>query len=224
MPPRENFRKLSGSLPTPPHCVVLTYDDGPGPKTGELARLLRRENIPATFFVLGESVDLYPGVLGEIRACGHRIGLHGDEHEAFTQKGTARGQLDRCREKVRGFLGDEVWFRPPFGREDLGVEGYRGPVGWEADGEDWEITYGQRTSISDCVEMIVSRLHATDGGIVLLHDYAPPSEMKRKQLRESDLNLQVVEITISLIQRLRSESFSFIDLAESPLSPGEERS
>ena len=49
-------RLLCGTPELPPHCVALTFDDGPGPRSAELARLLRDEGVPATFFVLGESV------------------------------------------------------------------------------------------------------------------------------------------------------------------------
>ena len=46
-------RLLCGTPELPPDCVALTFDDGPGPRSAELARLLRDEGVPGTFFVLG---------------------------------------------------------------------------------------------------------------------------------------------------------------------------
>src|ERR1044072_3735807 len=40
--------------------VALTFDDGPGPYTDEILRILRRTDTPATFFVLGNMVDEGP--------------------------------------------------------------------------------------------------------------------------------------------------------------------
>src|SRR5947199_9653831 len=38
---------------------ALTFDDGPGPYTVALARVLRRGHARATFFVIGSRVDLF---------------------------------------------------------------------------------------------------------------------------------------------------------------------
>jgi peptidoglycan/xylan/chitin deacetylase (PgdA/CDA1 family) len=51
---------LCGTPALPPHCVALTFDDGPGPRSAELSRMLRDKSVPGTFFVLGE---------GTIQAC-----------------------------------------------------------------------------------------------------------------------------------------------------------
>lgn len=209
---RENFRKLSGSPPIPPRCVALTFDDGPGPQSADLARLLRREKVPAMFFVLGESIPLHRGALDVIADCGHDIGLHGDEHKPFSSTAIAKKQLKLCRAKVREYLGKTIWFRPPYGAGDFAVRGYLGPVGWDADGEDWEITFRQGQTVADCVNTIASRLKRINGGIVLLHDYVPVLEMRQKNLSDSDLDLRVIEITSSLIARLRGEGFSFVSL------------
>lgn len=53
-----------------------------GPKRGlpRLLALLRREQIPATFFVPGWVVDHYPAAVESILAAGHELGHHGYEH------------------------------------------------------------------------------------------------------------------------------------------------
>jgi peptidoglycan/xylan/chitin deacetylase (PgdA/CDA1 family) len=53
-------RLLCGTPELPPHSVALTFDDGPGPRSAELAQLLRAEGVPGTFFVLREHRTTWP--------------------------------------------------------------------------------------------------------------------------------------------------------------------
>ena len=92
----DGARLLRGTPELPPNCVALTFDDGPGPRSAELARMLRDEGVPATFFVLGESVERYGHVLDTYRECGHTIGLHADRHHLFKSAEQATSEIRRC--------------------------------------------------------------------------------------------------------------------------------
>ena len=205
-------RLLCGTPELPPHCVALTFDDGPGPRSAELARLLRDEGVPGTFFVLGESVDRYGHVLGTYRDCGHAIGLHGDLHRPFRSAGHAAGELSRCAARLSGYLGETAWFRPPYGMGDWPVPGFAGPVGWHAQGRDWDITYRHGQTVDACVDAIAEQLIQRDGGIALLHDFAAATEFTPAGLTEDDLDLRIIEITALLIERLRGAGLSFAGL------------
>ncbi len=207
-------RLLRGTPELPPNCVALTFDDGPGPRSAELARMLRDEGVPATFFVLGESVERFGHVLDTYRDCGHVIGLHADRHRPFRSVEHAAGELRRCAERVSAYLGDTVWFRPPDGRGDWQVPGFAGPVGWHAQGRDWDMTDRHGQTVDACVDAITRSLIRRRGGIVLLHDYAASTELSPVGLTEADLDLRVIEITKSLIERLRGAGFSFVGLPE----------
>jgi thioesterase domain-containing protein/peptidoglycan/xylan/chitin deacetylase (PgdA/CDA1 family) len=207
-------RLLCGTPELPPHCVALTFDDGPGPRSAELARLLRDEGVPGTFFVLGESVERYGDVLDTYRDCGHVIGLHGDRHRPFRSPEHAAGELSRCAGRVAGYLGDTAWFRPPYGMGDWPVPGLAGPVGWHAHGRDWDITYRHGQTVDACVDAITQRLLERDGGIALLHDFAAATEFTPAGLTEADLDLRIIEITALLIERLRGAGLSFAGLPE----------
>jgi thioesterase domain-containing protein/peptidoglycan/xylan/chitin deacetylase (PgdA/CDA1 family) len=207
-------RLLCGTPELPPDCVALTFDDGPGPQSAELARLLRDEGVPGTFFVLGESLDRYADVLDTYRECGHVIGLHGDRHRPFTSAEHAAGELRRCADRISGHLDDTVWFRPPYGMGDWQVPGFAGPAGWHAHGRDWDITYRHGQTVQACVEAITQQLIERRGGIVLLHDFAAASEFGPSGLTEADLDLRIIEITTLLIQRLREAGFTFTGLPD----------
>ena len=61
--------------------IALTFDDGPHPEyTAEILDILAEYGIRATFFVIGENVDLYPEVLQRTIAEGHEIGNHTQTH------------------------------------------------------------------------------------------------------------------------------------------------
>jgi thioesterase domain-containing protein/peptidoglycan/xylan/chitin deacetylase (PgdA/CDA1 family) len=213
---------LCGTPELPRHCVALTFDDGPGPRSAELARLLRAEGVPGTFFVLGESVERYGHVLDTYRDCGHVIGLHGDRHRPFRSAEHAAGELGRCAERVSAYLGGTAWFRPPYGMGDWPVPGFAGPVGWHAQGRDWDITYRHGQTVDACVDAIAERLIERDGGIALLHDFSAATEFTPAGLTEADLDLRIIEITALLIERLRGAGLSFVGLPEPTPVPAPE--
>ncbi len=208
----DNACVLSGTPQLAAGQVALTFDDGPGPRTAELAELLRAEQVPATFFVLGESIERYGQVLGTVRDCGHPIALHGEQHRPFASAELAAEQLASCRARLRDYVCEPAWFRPPYGIGDHPVPGYAGPVGWHAHGRDWDITYRQGQTVAGCVEEIMATLVATGGGIVLLHDFAPRTEFLARRFTEGKLDLRVLEVTALLLQRLRDGGFELVGL------------
>lgn len=205
---------LCGTPELAPGRVALTFDDGPGPRSAELARMLRDEGVPATFFVLGESIERHGQVLDTFRECGHVIGLHGDRHRRFRSAQDAADELRRCAERIGGVLAEPMWFRPPYGEGNWPVPGFAGPVGWHAQGKDWDITYRHGQTVDACVDSIADTLIKRNGGIALLHDFAPSSEFSPAGLTEADLDLRIIEITRALIGRLRGAGLSFAGLPE----------
>jgi thioesterase domain-containing protein/peptidoglycan/xylan/chitin deacetylase (PgdA/CDA1 family) len=207
-------RLLSGTPELPPGCVALTFDDGPGPRSAELARVLRAEDVTGTFFVLGESVERHGEALDTIRDCGHVIGVHADRHRPFRSAEHAAEEIGRCAERIGSYLTGTAWFRPPYGMGDWAVPGFAGPVGWHAHGRDWDITYRHGQTVEACVDAIADRIISRNGGIVLLHDFVSATEFVPARLTETDLDLRIVEITRLLIGRLREAGLSFVGLPE----------
>ena len=57
--------------------VYLTFDDGPTPEnTRAILDILKRNNVKATFFVIGQNPDLYKQIVDE----GHALALHTYSH------------------------------------------------------------------------------------------------------------------------------------------------
>jgi hypothetical protein len=60
--------------------VALTFDDGPGPYTSQIIRILQRSRTPATFFVIGEWAGRYPTLVRAEARDGFEVGDHTETH------------------------------------------------------------------------------------------------------------------------------------------------
>lgn len=75
--------KLHSSLPMPTNTktAYLTFDDGPSPDiTPQVLDILSKNNIKATFFLVGKCAELYPDLVKEEFKRGHSIGNHTYTH------------------------------------------------------------------------------------------------------------------------------------------------
>ncbi len=65
------------------YVIYLTFDDGPGPYTGQLLDLLAKYNVRATFFVTCINSD-YEDLVGRAWREGHSIGVHSASHNYYS--------------------------------------------------------------------------------------------------------------------------------------------
>lgn len=155
--------------------VLLTFDDGPDANgTPQVLKILKKFDIKAVFFLIGEKAEKNPGLVKAILADGHWIGNHTYSHDLFFSMKT--GSLVE-REIVAG---DDVLraFHPPVSNLFRPPVGYLNPIiarklrkldkrviAWSVRSFD--------TVFKD--EKLLSRLleRTKNGDIVLLHDTLP---------------------------------------------------
>ncbi|MCS7151666.1 MAG: polysaccharide deacetylase family protein [Endomicrobia bacterium] len=65
--------------------IFLSFDDGPGEYTKEILVILKKYDIKAIFFVLGELAKFRQDIIREIVRDGHIIGSHTYSHKNFYQ-------------------------------------------------------------------------------------------------------------------------------------------
>jgi len=158
-----------------PRTVALTFDDGPSPTyTPQILGLLRRDHVPATFFVIGELAERYPDLVrAEIRS-GMSVGNHSWDHPEsppFVDLAPARVRSEISRTNAElARLGDRAHlFRPPGGSFDPSLvavaqaEGVR-VVLWDVDPRDWAPGATARKIARAVLENV------KPGAIVELHD------------------------------------------------------
>jgi len=79
--------------------VFLTFDDGPGKYTEDILKLLKKYNIKATFFMLGETVKYYPETVKKVYKEGHTIASHTYYHNNYYQL-QKKLSIDKCKKKL----------------------------------------------------------------------------------------------------------------------------
>ena len=80
---------VSAAKPAPRKIVYLTFDDGPNSGNDpRLLRILRREQVQATFFIVGQSLAADPDAVKRLYLAGHAIGNHTWAHEDLTHVST----------------------------------------------------------------------------------------------------------------------------------------
>jgi peptidoglycan-N-acetylglucosamine deacetylase len=105
---------LIWSASTGERTVFLTFDDGPVPEaTPVVLEILKKYNVKATFFCVGENVQKNPEIYNSVRKAGHAIGNHSFHHiKAWeTDYNTYLSEVAQCQELVNSKL-----FRPPHGQ------------------------------------------------------------------------------------------------------------
>ncbi|MFC4077546.1 polysaccharide deacetylase family protein [Salinithrix halophila] len=151
--------------------VALTFDDGPNDHdTQQVLNLLNRENIQATFFVVGSQVRRNPELTKQVMDEGHVIASHSWSHSYLPAQSQIDPELDSTYRAIKKATGKEVaWFRPPYGaltgvqKKRLSQKGYW-TVNWNVDTLDWKTG---RTA-DQVVQAVKSQ--ASPGSIILMHD------------------------------------------------------
>jgi peptidoglycan/xylan/chitin deacetylase (PgdA/CDA1 family) len=180
--PREHSRigtmQYAETLPLEDHEVVLTFDDGPLPRnSNQVLDILASQCVKATFFIIGRMARAYPEGVRKVRAAGHSIGTHSEDHPLSMNRmpiERARQEIDDGIASVKSALGDDTALAPFFRIPGLlraeAVEDYlisQGIQTWSADfpADDW-----RHISSARVYDLALSRIEAKGKGILLLHD------------------------------------------------------
>ena len=213
------------SLPTPyvvtrtgyrPGMVALTFDDGPDSVwTPKILDILKKEGVPATFFVIGENAVSHPGLLNRIIAEGSELGNHSYTHpnmalvsgrgtsiefnatqrliEAYTGRGTRLLRIPYFGD-AEPTTDDELI--PALRAQD---DGYVN-VGLHVDTEDWTKP-GAAAIIRNGIAGVLAGNAEKSGNIMLLHDAGGDRQ-------------QTVEALPILIRALKAKGYKFVTVSE----------
>ena len=124
-------------------CIALTFDDGPGPDTGRLLDLLKAQNVPATFFVLGNQAVKYPATVHREYAEGNEVGNHTWDHKDLSKLPAAgvQDEINRGADAIAAAgIPRPTLVRPPYGAVNDTVRAVGGYpfIMWRVDPEDWK--------------------------------------------------------------------------------------
>jgi peptidoglycan/xylan/chitin deacetylase (PgdA/CDA1 family) len=155
-----------------PHgnAVAFTFDDGPGPYTYLALRKLTQAHEQATFFVVGRSMDNFPGwVVRELKVAA--IGDHTYHHLYLPALTAAQisSEITSTAQKITENTGEPVLlFRPPYGGRNAVVDAAARKLGllevlWSVDSRD---------SLGANWAGIIANVEAglRPGAIILMHE------------------------------------------------------
>ncbi len=182
--------------------VALTFDDGPdADSTPRVLDLLKRYDVRATFFVVGEQARQNPELIHRMVAEGHTVAGHSYYHLPQSTLWSSQRyteELFRCNDVVARLTGLRMrLYRPPFGVtnppiaravKNLGLI----PVGWSVRSLD---------TVTKNSDRVVDRVmkHLRGGDVILLHDRLENSEELLEKLLTA---LQAQHYTTTTVDEL----------------------
>jgi peptidoglycan/xylan/chitin deacetylase (PgdA/CDA1 family) len=89
--------------------AYLTFDDGPSPNTTKILEILDKNNIKATFFLIGKNAEQNPELVKKEIADGNAVGNHTYSHQLNYKEGPAKfvEDLDKGNAAIKSIIGDK---------------------------------------------------------------------------------------------------------------------
>jgi peptidoglycan/xylan/chitin deacetylase (PgdA/CDA1 family) len=181
--------------------IYLTFDDGPHPEiTAWVMDELKKHQIKATFFCVGENLKKHTETAKQLLTEGHQIGNHTMHHI----KGWKHNNddylkdIESCEKEIRDIheqldikKAQPRLFRPPYGQikpsqiKLLRTKGYE-IIQWS----DLSCDYDKRLDCEKSLSALVK--NAKPGSIVVFHD-SEKAEHQLKQILPSYLEAMLAE-------------------------------
>jgi len=172
--------------------IALTIDDGPAdPYTADILDELKQLNVKATFFLIGQNAERYPGLVRRIWREGHEIGNHSYTHPNIgtMPRDRAMLELNATQRVFQSILHrSTLLFRPPYNadaeptsaQEVVPVEvasnlnyitvlEFLDPQDWNTDEPLSDGSVHHRTA-QEMLDTLLAQLGTEKGNCVLLHD------------------------------------------------------
>ena len=177
--PRFGTYQYPSSLDLGSGEVVLTFDDGPHPKTTEtVLDALDKHCVKATFFEVGKWAEAHPELTKEAADRGHTIGNHSYSHP----RNLGRLSLEKAKADIdRGFTALNAasggrgapFFRYPGLNNSTALNDYLATrnaaiVSCDIGTDDW-----MRIGAEQIKKRTLARLEQHGKGIILFHDTEP---------------------------------------------------
>ena len=173
-------------------AVYLTFDDGPIPEaTPYILEILRKYQVRATFFMVGDNVRKHPDLYKAIVADGHQVGNHSHNHISGLRR--TFHEYSSNVEHANAYIHSHL-FRPPHGwmriiQYFLIMRRYK-VVMWDVVTRD----YSKWTTAEDVFANV--RRYARPGSIITFHDSMKSIEKLKIALPKS-------------IEWLRAQGYAF---------------
>ena len=176
--------------------VAITFDDGPSYYTEDIVNILKDNQAVATFFVLGNKVNIYHDVIKKAYSLGNEIGNHTYNHKWLSRLSTDEiiYQINRTNEEIKKIIGTyPTYLRPTYGSVNSKIRNNTDMdiALWTVDPKDWK-----NKSPEDIANDILKK--TDDEDIILLHD----------------THKRTVNALKILLPKLKEKDYQFVTLSE----------
>ncbi len=158
--------------------VILTFDDGPWPRsTEQVLEALAKHCTKATFFPIGKHATWHPEILKKVAAAGHTIGSHTWSHQNL---GSKKVSTDDGKVEIEKGLSAVVWavgtptapfFRFPALRHPPELVTYLGSRNIAIFSTDMDSFDFKMRKPEQVTRSVMAKLKKHGKGIVLMHDF-----------------------------------------------------
>lgn len=182
--------------------VALTFDDGPGKRTGELLACLEQYHAHATFFMQGKNVPGYAEEVKKMVETGCELGNHSYDHADLGKAGEEkiRSEIEDTNENLKQITGQGATvMRPPYGSVSAELKEHAGMpmILWNIDTLDWKTRNAQST-----IDNVMGSVK--DGDIILMHD----------------IHTESVDAAMELIPKLQEAGYQLVTVTEMAAAKG----
>lgn len=197
------FGNIISHVNTNEKVVAITFDDGPSEYTDSVISILEKENVKASFFLIGEDLVHHMEEGKRIASAGHQIGNHSFHHNRmiFTSYAQIKHEIETTDSLIRAcdYRG-EIFFRPPYCKKFITLPYYLyknniTTITWDVEPETDNVEQNTQTltaRVLSCVK---------PGSIILMHCM----ESSRVESRKSLTNI---------IQELKKQGYTFKTVSE----------
>lgn len=169
-------------MPSNKKEIYLTFDDGPVPGPTEFVLdELKKHNLNATFFCIGDNIHKHPDLFKRILNEGHAVANHTFNHLKGWQTSISDylDNIKKCDEVMTALssLPAATYFRPPYGRikrAQIKELVNKKIVMWDVLTRDYDATLSSESCLKHSLQA------TRNGSIVVFHD----SLKAEKNLRE----------------------------------------
>jgi chitooligosaccharide deacetylase len=187
--------------------VYLTFDDGPNPAaTPQLLDALKKQDVPATFFVLDKYITRETApIVRRAFEDGHAVAIHWHSRDLMFKRPTyVASVIQEAAARVELLAGHQACraFRPHAGHRSIPMLMGASKAGFLVVGFSWmawDFNWGRRRNADDIVPRLVRR--ASPGDIIVIHDGHHKNPRADRQY--------AAEIVERLVPELRARGLEF---------------
>jgi len=183
--------------------IAITFDDGPSRECWGILKVLKKEKVPATFFVIGKKIRKNGKILKQMIKQGCEIGNHTYNHARLllkSQKKMEKEIVDTDNElkrlKIKTNLMRCPYFTCGIGALIAAKRLKKKIIFADIDGRDW------MTSKKRLVKKVLRRVK--NGSIICLHSY----------LEDIGHNRDIVKVTKKVIPKLKGMGYKLVTVSE----------